>query len=110
MITRHLKLFIFLVILSTSTTHASGDYDLGKQKSQTCIACHGVDGNSENKLYPRLAGQYQNYLIHSLNAYKNGDRKNPIMNGFAGTLSDQDILDISKYFSEQQGLKVLPKN
>ena len=32
------------------------------------------------------------------------------MNGFAATLSDQDILDISKYFSEQKGLKVLPKN
>ena len=45
-----------------------------------------------------------------INAYKNGERDNAIMNGFAATLSEQDILDISKYFSEQKGLKVLPKN
>ena len=104
------KLILIMIVLSSSIIHAAGDYDNGKKEAQACIACHGVDGNSKNIIYPKLAGQYQNYLIHSLNAYKNGERNNAIMNGFAATLSDQDILDISKYFSEQKGLKVLPKN
>jgi len=104
------QIFFILVFMFSTTIFAAGDYDNGKRKAQACVACHGVDGNSENIIYPKLAGQYQNYLIHSLNAYKNGERDNAIMNGFAATLSEQDILDISKYFSEQKGLKVLPKN
>ena len=75
-------------------------------ESATLIA----DGNSENKLYPRLAGQYKNYLIHSLNAYKSGERQNAIMSGFAAGLSEQDIIDLSTYYSKQKGLKIIPKN
>ena len=59
-------------------------------------------------IYPKLAGQYKNYLINTLNAYKSGSRKNAIMGGFAVGLSDQDIEDLSEYFSKQDGLKVLP--
>ena len=84
------------------------DYDAGKAKSQVCAACHGSDGNSQVTMYPKLAGQYKDYLINSLNAYKSGSRKNAIMSGFATGLSDQDIEDLSEYFSKQDGLKVLP--
>ena len=48
-------------------------------------------------MYPRLAGQYKNYLIHALNSYKSGERKNAIMSGFAAGLSSQDIVDLSTY-------------
>ena len=43
-----------------------------------------------------------------MSSYKSGSRKNAIMNGFAAGLSDQDIEDLSEYFSKQDGLKVLP--
>ena len=110
MIRNYLKITIFSLIIFSDSTLASGAYDLGKEKSQVCAACHGIDGNSNNKLYPRLAGQYKNYLIHALQSYKNGGRVNAIMSVFATTLSNQDIEDLSKYYSEQKGLKVLPKN
>ena len=110
MIRSYIKSFIFLFAVMSNPVFAEGDYNLGKDKSQACVACHGIDGNSDNKLYPRLAGQYQNYLVHALQSYKSGERKNPIMNSFAATLSDEDIEDLSKYYSEQKGLKVLPKN
>ena len=101
---------ISLTFFISNQVIADSSYERGKEKSVTCSACHGGDGNSENKLYPRLAGQYKNYLIHSLNAYKSGERQNAIMSGFAAGLSEQDIIDLSTYYSKQKGLKIIPKN
>ncbi len=99
-----------LFFIFTLQVHADSSYERGKDKSTTCSACHGADGNADNKMYPRLAGQYKNYLIHALNAYKSGERNNAIMSGFASGLSEQDIIDLSTYYSKQKGLKIIPKN
>lgn len=82
---------------------AKGDLEAGKSKSVACQACHGADGNSIDPMYPRIAGQYADYLARALHEYKNGNRKNAIMAGFATTLSDQDILDLSAYFAALPG-------
>ena len=101
---------ILLIGIFSDLAIADSSFDRGKEKSVTCSACHGSDGNSNNKMYPRLAGQYKNYLIHSLKAYKSGSRQNAIMSGFAAGLSDQDIIDLSTYYSKQKGLNIIPKN
>lgn len=80
---------------------ASGDAANGETLSATCGACHGADGNSVLETNPKLAGQYESYLVHSLKAYRSGARKNAIMAGFAAQLSDQDIKDLAAYFSSQ---------
>lgn len=83
---------------------ANGSVDAGKQKSQTCQACHGPDGNGIGMpMYPILAGQYADYIRKALGDYKSGARSNPIMAGMAGALSEQDIADLAAYFSSQQG-------
>ncbi len=71
---RNLVIICFTLLVSNIAI-ADSSYDRGKEKSVTCSACHGTDGNNDNKMYPRLAGQYKNYLIHALNSYKNGERK-----------------------------------
>ncbi len=79
---------------------AAGDAEAGKTKAVACAACHGPDGNAGiDPQYPRLAGQYRDYIAKALHEYKSGERKNPIMAGFAGTLSDADIDDLAVYFS-----------
>ena len=93
-----MQLLMILGLNLISTELAYADYDAGKAKAEVCAACHGADGNSQITIYPKLAGQYKNYLIQTLNSYKSGSRKNAIMNGFAAGLSDQDINDIAKYF------------
>ena len=103
-----MQLLIILGLNLIATELAYADYNAGKVKAAVCAACHGADGNSQVTIYPKLAGQYKNYLIHTLNSYKSGSRKNAIMNGFAAGLSNQDIEDLSEYFSKQDGLKVLP--
>ena len=76
--------------------------DAGKQKSMACVACHGVNGNSVNPIWPKLAGQSAHYITLQLQYFKSGERVAPLMNGLAEGLSDQDILDIASYFSKQK--------
>ncbi len=82
-----------------------GDADRGLAKSQTCVACHGTDGNSVIPDYPKIAGQHEHYLAQSLREYRagpQGERNNPIMYGMAAGLSDQDILDLAAYYESQK--------
>jgi len=83
---------------------ASGNAEKGKQKAaQVCAACHGAEGNKPSAPdQPVLAGQYYDYLVRALGDYKNGRRTNPIMKGFAGQLSNQDIEDLAAWFSGQR--------
>jgi cytochrome c553 len=68
---------------------------------EVCQACHGLNGNSTVADYPRLGGQYPDYLMKALRDYKSGARKNPIMAGFAATLTDKDIENVAAYFASQ---------
>ncbi len=86
------------------SVHATAaDIDAGKKKVQeVCAACHGIDGAQPTTPdYPKLAGQYPDYLAKALRDYKSGQRKNPIMSGFAQGLTDKDIENVSAYFYSQ---------
>lgn len=67
-----------------------------------CAGCHGPNGISAADIYPNLAGQKKGYLVAALKAYRDKTRNNPMMNGMAAPLSDQQIEDLAAYFS---GLK-----
>lgn len=88
-----------------------GDVAAGKIKSAACAACHGPDGNANIPLYPRLAGQHEDYLRKVLQDYQSGARQNAIMKGLATPLSPQDIADLAAYFASQpKGLVVVGEN
>jgi cytochrome c553 len=101
-----MKRFVFAAVAFalSGTLHASGDAERGKEKAaQVCAACHGAQGNKPtDPSQPILAGQYYDYLVHALTDYKLGRRTNPIMTGFAGQLSKQDIEDLAAWFSTQE--------
>jgi cytochrome c553 len=99
-------LFVLVISLLASSVVYAGDPAAGKEKSQPCQACHGVDGNSLTPNFPKLAGQYQDYLLRALMEYKSGARKNPIMSGQVAALSEQDMKDLAAYFAGQKGLYV----
>jgi cytochrome c553 len=67
-----------------------------------CAACHGADGNSGSPENPKLAGQHPEYLVKQLVEFKSGKRKNAIMQGFASTLSDEDMRNIAAWASQQK--------
>jgi cytochrome c553 len=81
----------------------------GKTPEQvaTCVSCHGDNGTGlEVPMDPRppvLAGQHEDYLEQALIQYRNGRRKNPVMNGMAKALKSEDDVKIAAhYFAEQE--------
>ena len=85
-----------------SATPVPGDATAGQSKAAVCAACHGMDGNSADPQYPKLAGQHERYTARHLALYKSGERNNAIMLGFAAGLSPQDMRDIGAYFATQK--------
>jgi len=81
-----------------------GDATVGQGKAAVCGACHGLDGNSSDPQYPKLAGQSEAYIAHQLANFKSGKRQNPIMLGMATPLSPQDMEDIGAYFASKTSL------
>ena len=84
-----------------SFTLYAADSEAGKTKSALCAGCHGVDGNSTNGIWPKLAGQHASYLQKQIREFKNGTREDPVMRGMVAALTDTDIEDIAAYYESQ---------
>lgn len=94
------KTLIISLLFVNTFTFANGSISEGKKKvDQVCKSCHGMNGLGINDTYPKLAGQFQDYLERALTDYKSGARNNPIMSGFASSLSQKDIENVAKYYS-----------
>lgn len=101
-LSRITKLFHCLVILGASGwIHAQALADAPPAKAKTCAACHGEKGVSTNPLHPHLAGQHSQYLEKQLRAFRAGERKEPMMNAMAKTLSDEDITALANFYAAQ---------
>jgi cytochrome c553 len=83
----------------------AADVAKGEQLAQAqCVACHGKDFASPvDPTYPRLAGQYSDYLEKALRDYQTGARKNAIMAGLAKPLSRTDIQNLAAYIGGLPG-------
>jgi cytochrome c553 len=90
-----------LAVGLTGLAHAAGDAAAGKEKSATCVACHGVDGNSIAPNFPNLAGQSASYMYKELQDFKAGRRKDPTMDAMVLPLDDQAMQDITAYYASQ---------
>ena len=67
-------------------------------KASMCKGCHGKEGEGRGT-FPKLTNQHVHYLEKQLKAFKSGDRKGGPMSGIAKSLSDDDIKQLSHYFS-----------
>jgi cytochrome c553 len=82
---------------------ARGNIEAGMKLAMTkragfaCVDCHGAEGNAPtDKSYPKLGGQYADYIEHALLAYRKGDRDNSLMSPQAKELTDQQIADLAR--------------
>ena len=91
-----------IVALCAAAGVAAADLAAGKAKAtEVCAAYHGADGNSAAADFPKIGGQYAEYLAKALRDYNSGRRKNAIMAGFAQALSKQDVLNLAAYYASQ---------
>lgn len=108
-----MKLQIIAASLATGLLAAApglaADLQAGKElAAQTCATCHGPEGrNPVAPTYPVLAGQYRDYLLRSLRAYRSGARDNAVMKGMVSGLSDRDMENLAAWYSSREGLEVL---
>lgn len=75
----------------------------------TCVACHGQNGIGLTPVWPTIAGQYEDYLVHALKQYRDGTRLDPVMMPMAAALTDADIKILAEYFSSLEGLVTTTK-
>jgi cytochrome c553 len=92
---------VFGISMNTNSFAQSGAAEAGKQKSTTCVACHGTDGNSPIAQFPKIAGQVPGYIASQLASFKSGARSDPVMAGMVIALSEQDMADLDAYYSSQ---------
>jgi cytochrome c553 len=65
-----------------------------------CSGCHGPSGQGLPAQYPRLAGQFPEYLVAQLQKFRSGERANDpenMMRAIAERLSDTDVKAASEY-------------
>ncbi len=67
-----------------------------------CVACHAADGNSTVPLQASLAQQHPEYTHKQLMEFKSGVRQDPIMQGFAAALSEEDSRNIAWWLASQK--------
>jgi cytochrome c553 len=85
-------------------------------KKAACASCHGENfAKPVSPAYPKIAGQYDDYLYVALKAYKtegnnNVGRANGVMGGVAKQFSNAELKALSKYIASLDGdLKSVPQ-
>ena len=112
-------LLLSTLLFATSAALAAGgglpatkpDLAKGQAKSnEVCAACHTNDGSRGSPANPILQGQHPEYLAKQLAEFKEGKRDNAIMKGFAATLTDEDIRNVSAFYAGKQAKPGFAKN
>ena len=68
-----------------------------------CQACHGPNGSGTAGIgYPQLGGQYVDYTLAQLKAFKNGSRMNDdkeLMRSVVKNMSEEDMIAVANYIA-----------
>ena len=111
--------FLLSSLLLAATAHANepaaaaAKPDLAKGgtlSSQVCAACHTADGSRGSPANPILQGQHAEYLVKQLTEFKEGKRKNAIMNGMAAPLSEEDMRNVAAFYASKTAKPGFAKN
>ena len=88
--------------IPAASAQAEGNAERGEALAYTCLGCHGIEGYRNaypSYRVPKLGGQKAAYIAVALQGYRDGTRAHPTMIAQASSMTDQDIQDLSAYFS-----------
>jgi cytochrome c553 len=89
---------------------AKPDLAAGATASIVCQACHIADGSRGIPVNPILQGQFPEYLSKQLHEFKAGKRMNPIMQGMAAPLTEENIRDITAFYATKKAVPGAARN
>ena len=94
------RLLLLFVAWTVVLPANAADRDAGKaQAMRACAVCHGPVGISLAPNTPHLAGQPALYLDEQLRHYRSGRRRHEVMAVIAKSLTDDQINNLSEWFS-----------
>lgn len=99
--------------LAAGETPKTAKPDLAKGEASyaaVCVACHAADGNSTIAANPKLAQQHPEYLVKQLQEFKSGKRADPVMQGLAAILSEDDMRNVSWWLASQKAKEGFSKD
>jgi len=70
-----------------------------------CVKCHGEDGNASGSGMPNLTAQDPEYLVHALQAYRDGDRIHSVMKKLVEELGDDVLERMGVFYAVQEPLR-----
>lgn len=70
--------------------------------SNACAGCHGTNGASTGPATPSIGGLSKDYIVESMQAYKEGKTPSTIMTRIAKGYSDAEFEQMGDHFSKQK--------
>lgn len=100
------KLILIAMTFAFGASVQAADPVAGREKAKVCAACHGEGGVGVTAMqdFPKLAGQYPDYIVRALKDYQTGARKNAVMADQVKNLKAVDIADLAAYYASQRAL------
>lgn len=103
--TKRLSTALLCTLLPLSAL-AAGDPAAGRVKAQACAFCHQLDGHSEQPAFPKLAGQFEAYLLQQSLLFHRGERQDEAMASVTMMINHpQDLADIAAHFATQPPMR-----
>jgi cytochrome c553 len=100
----------FVIAACAASVSFAADPAAGKKVAQgTCAVCHGLDGIAKLPDAPHLAAENVEYLMRQLKAFKAGERKHEQMSIIAQGMSDEDMANVSAWYSQIKIKAEMPK-
>lgn len=100
------------VAVDVQAQDVKGSAAAGQAKVWLCTGCHSIsEYRADYPLVyrvPKIGGQNAAYIYAALEAYKSGERKHPTMRSIAGSMTPQDMADVSEYYAAQNSTS--PRN
>ena len=96
--------YIIIFFLILTSLYANTHYELGKKlyKQKGCYSCHGHKAEGMHE-YPSLANRAKGYMTYKLKRFRSklsDNQQQEMMIPFAVELSDEDIDNLTTFFSE----------
>lgn len=95
-------LALLLAVGAIAAQAEQADAQRGSALAESCIACHGTDGNSTADNFSTLAAQSERYLFEQMQKIRDGLRPAPLMIGQLDKMSDQDLRDLAAWYASNE--------
>lgn len=101
---------LLAMLLLTAGAQAADQARAEAIVSSKCFICHGMEGESGSKLYPKLAGQHAEYIAKQLADFKTGRRKSDTMQAMSSDFTADEMLALGRYFETKVAPVVAREN